>query len=101
MNTIYNAYHVDKTLLKYEDYFILFGNREEGWNLSREELKEFWRKAVELSAYRYYGGVILMYRGELIRAVHNFDMPLLDKSCKYKCTYRKYKYDKAITNSST
>ncbi len=101
MNTVHNAYWVDKTLPKYEDYFILFGNREEGWNLSKEELKKFWRKAVKLSAYRSYGDVTLMYRGELIRAVNNFHMPLLDKSYRYKCTYKKYKYDKAITNSST
>lgn len=93
MNTIANAYQVDKKDKSLDDYFVLFGNREEGWNFNKEELRYYWKLAVKCSASISYGDVVLLHKGELIRAVSNFNQRLLNKSTKYKCTYKKYKHD--------
>lgn len=94
MDTIYNVYQVNKSSHHYKDYFILFGNSDIGWNVTKEELKEYWIKAVKASKSTRVGDVTLMYKGRLIRAVNNFEVRLLDKTNKYKCSYNKYKYEK-------
>lgn len=91
METLYNIYHIDKSSKRHKDYFIVFGNASHGWNCDKNELKEYWKKAVKCSANsRYYGDVSLFYKNKIIRAVNNFNIRLLDKKAKYKCQYKKY-----------
>ena len=62
MNTIYNAWQYFYIGSATKDtYLILFGNREEGWECTKEELKECWGKAIRLSKYRTFGDVTLIY----------------------------------------
>jgi hypothetical protein len=89
MNTIFNGYQVNKKTLT-NDYLILFGNREEGWNCTYDELKEFWIKAVKMSASIRVGDVSLYYKGKLIRGVNNFNRRILDKSDNFICKYYKH-----------
>ena len=90
MNTCH-GYRSDKTSKEFEDYFIVFGNSEIAWNVSKEELKEYWVRAVKCSAStRSFGDVTLFYRSKLIRAVNNFNIRLLDKGTQFKCQYKKY-----------
>lgn len=93
MNTIFKVYSILDHYSEYnnlEDYMIVFGNREEGWNCSKEELSLMWSKAIRCSKYRYYGDLTLFYKSKLIRGLHNAIEKLLDKNIQYPCFYNIY-----------
>lgn len=101
METIFNAWQYSWKVHPQKDtYLILFGNREEGWQCSHEELKTYWRMAVKNSKYRHYGDVTLLYKGQIIRSVHNFQRKILDKSTPYYCHYTKNAYKEPDGKSS-
>lgn len=92
MNTIFNVYSILDKYTKYnnlDDYMIVFGNREEGWNCNKEELPRLWSIAIRNSKTRYYGDVTLFYKEKLIRALHNAEKRLLWKG-DFLCFYNVY-----------
>ncbi len=92
MKSIANAWVEFQKPSDINDYLILFGNRNEGWNVTKEELPFYWKLAVKSSSHVSYGDVTLLYKNKLIRTVNNFNNRLLDKSATYKCIYKKYNY---------
>ncbi len=67
-----------------QDYLIVFGNQESGWNFSYDELKLLWSKAIRCSRYKLYGDVYLWYKCNCIRCIHNADEKILNKEVQYK-----------------
>ena len=91
METIFNIYQiVDKHPEELPTYCILFGNREEGWCMEKDELIHFWNKAIRCSKSIHYGDVTLFKNGKLIRAVHNARERILNKNITYPCFYNVY-----------
>jgi len=87
MITTYNIYRIDKSKLP---YVIMFGNLEHGWVCTKDELKEFWGKAIRSSQNRHFGDVTLLYNGKLIRSINNANVKILDKEVRYKYNCNKY-----------
>ena len=98
MNTIPNVYRIiydDKASelwdkLSLLDYMIVFGNQEHGWNCSKEELSRIWKISIRNSKFKYWGDVSLIYKGKLIRSLHNAIEKILDKDIIYPCHYNIY-----------
>ena len=87
MRTLHNIYRIDKTKL---EYTILFGNLEHGWSCTKDELPEYWGKAIRSSQNKHFGDVCLQYKGKLIRSINNANIRILDKETRYKYKCNKY-----------
>jgi hypothetical protein len=79
-----------------KNFTIAFGNKVKGWEVSKEELKEYWKRSINLSKLRHWGDVSLSLDGKLIRSIWNADTPILRNrtlSSPYKGVYP-IKYNK-------
>lgn len=88
ISIIFNVWSSESKASK--TYVVLFGNKEHGYECELEDLPYLWSRCIRWAKYTSFGDVTLVKNDKCIRAMHNAERRILDKTSNYPYHVNKY-----------